>query len=76
FVQPDHLWRLNASYLPIPLLRRLAKEAPNGPWKEVAENTVKMVKASSPEGYVADWVGYRATGPKEGLFVVDPVKGD
>ena len=75
FVQPDHLWRLNPSYLPLPLLRRLAKEAPTGPWKEIAENTVKMVKASSPGGYVADWVGYRATGPQSGLFVVDPVKG-
>lgn len=76
FVQPDNLWRLNPSYLPLPLLRRLAKEEPNGPWKEVAENTVKMVKASSPHGYVADWVGYRATAPKAGLFVVDPIKGE
>ena len=76
FVQPDHLWRLNPSYLPLPLLRRLAKESPAGPWKEIAENTVKMIKASSPKGYVADWVGYRATGPKAGLFVVDPITGE
>jgi endoglucanase len=70
------LWRLNPSYLPLPLLRRLAKEAPTGPWKEIAENTVKMVSASSPKGFVADWIGYRATAPKAGLFVVDPVKGE
>lgn len=76
FVQPDHLWRLNPSYLPLPLLRRLAKESPRGPWKEIADNTVKMVKATSPEGYVADWVGYRATAPNSGLFVVDPIKGE
>jgi endoglucanase len=76
FIQPDHLWRLNPSYLPLPLLRRLAKESPSGPWKEIAENTVKMVSASSPKGYVADWIGYRATAPKAGLFVVDPVKGE
>lgn len=76
FVQPDHLWRLNPSYLPLPLLRRLAMQAPAGPWKEIAENTVKMVKASSPKGYVADWIGYRATGPNSGLFVVDPVNGE
>lgn len=76
FVQPDNLWRLNPSYLPLPLLRRLAKEAPNGPWKEIATNTVKMVKASSPKGYVADWIGYRATSPQAGLFVVDPIKGE
>jgi endoglucanase len=76
FVQPDHLWRLNPSYLPLPLLRRLAKEAPTGPWKEIAANSVKMVSASSPKGYVADWIGYRATAPQAGLFVVDPVKGE
>ncbi|EPN64545.1 endo-1,4-D-glucanase, partial [Pseudomonas syringae pv. actinidiae ICMP 19079] len=28
FVQPDHSWRLNASYLPVPLLRRLSREEP------------------------------------------------
>ncbi|MFW0758673.1 cellulose synthase complex periplasmic endoglucanase BcsZ [Pseudomonas sp. H11T01] len=76
FVQPDHLWRLNPSYLPLPLLRRLAKEAPAGPWKEIAENTVKMVRASSPRGFVADWIGYRGTSPHSGLFVIDPIKGE
>ncbi|MCX7080306.1 MAG: cellulose synthase complex periplasmic endoglucanase BcsZ, partial [Pseudomonas sp.] len=76
FVQPDHLWRLNPSYLPLPLLRRLAKEAPTGPWKEIAENTVKMVRASSPRGFVADWIGYRGTSPQSGLFVIDPIKGE
>ncbi|MHC8348099.1 cellulose synthase complex periplasmic endoglucanase BcsZ [Pseudomonas sp. RT4P38] len=76
FVQPDHLWRLNPSYLPLPLLRRLAKEVPTGPWKEIAENTVKMVRASSPKGFVADWIGYRGTAPQSGLFVIDPIKGE
>ncbi|GGJ29531.1 cellulose synthase complex periplasmic endoglucanase BcsZ [Pseudomonas avellanae] len=75
FVQPDHLWRLNASYLPVPLLRRLAKEEPAGPWKEIADNTAKLIDASSPKGFIADWVGYRGTSPKTGLFVVDPVTG-
>lgn len=76
FVQPDHLWRLNPSYLPVPLLRRLAKEAPTGPWKEIAENTVKMIRGSSPRGFIADWVGYRGTSPQSGLFVNDPIKGE
>jgi len=75
YVLPDHLWRLNPSYLPLPLLRRLAMEEPAGPWTEIALNSVKMIKAYSPQGYVADWVGYRATAPGAGLFVEDPVKG-
>ncbi|PBQ06038.1 endo-1,4-D-glucanase [Pseudomonas congelans] len=76
FVQPDHLWRLNASYLPIPLLRRLANETPGGPWKEIADNTAKLIDASSPKGFIADWVGYRGTSPKSGLFVIDPSTGE
>ncbi|MDU8574244.1 cellulose synthase complex periplasmic endoglucanase BcsZ [Pseudomonas syringae] len=76
FAQPDHLWRLNASYLPIPLIRRLAKEAPGGSWKEIADNTAKLIDASSPKGFIADWVGYRGTSPKSGLFVVDPSTGE
>ncbi|MCD4531175.1 cellulase [Pseudomonas sp. C3-2018] len=75
FVQPDHLWRLNPSYLPRPLLQRLAKEQPKGPWKEIADNTVKLIRSASPKGYVADWVGYRGTSAQSGLFVIDPVKG-
>lgn len=75
FVQPDHLWRLNPSYLPRPLLQRLAKEQPKGPWKEIADNTVKLIRGSSPRGYVADWVGYRGTSAQSGLFVIDPIKG-
>jgi endoglucanase len=76
FAQPDHLWRLNPSYLPVPVLRRLAKEAPGGPWTQIANNTRRLIDASSPKGFIADWVGYRGTAPAAGLFVVDPIKGE
>jgi len=76
FALPDHLWRLNASYLPLPLLRRLAKQVPGGPWQEIAGNTVKLIRASARRGYIADWVAYRGTSPQSGLFVTDPVNGD
>lgn len=76
FVQPEHLWRLNPSYLPVPLLRRLAKEAPKGPWAQIAANTGRMIESSSPKGFIADWIGYRGTSPTSGLFVADPVTGE
>ncbi|MGV8916708.1 MAG: cellulose synthase complex periplasmic endoglucanase BcsZ [Pseudomonas sp.] len=77
FNLPDHLWRLNPSYMPLPLMRRFDKETPSGPWQEVAENTVKLVSdaRTNPKGYVADWVGYRGTAKDSGLFVTDPVTG-
>jgi endoglucanase len=75
FVQPNALWRLNPSYLPLPLLRRLAKEAPSGPWQAIANNTATMIAQSSPHGFVADWVGYQGTSAQSGVFVSDPING-
>jgi len=54
----DGLWRLNPSYLPLPLLRRLAVADPNGPWKGIAVSTVRLVRAASPHGFVPDWIGW------------------
>ncbi|MGF6330885.1 endo-1,4-beta-D-glucanase Y [Pseudomonas sp. BS3782 TE3695] len=76
FVQPDALWRLNPSYLPLPLLRRLAKEAPSGPWQAIAHNTATMIAQSSRHGFVADWVGYQGTSAQSGAFTSDPIHGD
>ncbi|MEI2414856.1 cellulose synthase complex periplasmic endoglucanase BcsZ [Orrella sp. JC864] len=71
-------WRLNPSYLPLFQLRRLALEQPQGPWSEIAANTVRMIQAlGAPQGFVPDWVAYQAdfagTG---GQFVADEDKGD
>lgn len=80
FIKPDpaapNQWQLNPSYLPIPILRRFAEVDPQGPWVNIAKNTVTMIKAVSHNGFVADWVTYRATGPDTGEFIVDPIKGD
>ena len=76
FVQPDHLWRLNPSYLPLPVLRRLTRFDPAGPWQAIVENTVRLLEHSGAYGFAADWVGYRATSEQGGIFVVDPFNGD
>lgn len=74
YIHPDHLWRLNPSYLPIFQLRRLSKERPNGPWKDIAQNTARLIGDPNinPEGFVANWVAYRGTGSAKGMFVLDP----
>lgn len=76
FVQPDHLWRLNPSYMPMPLLRRLAQAEPTGPWQAIAQNTARLLAHAGPRGFAADWVGYRGVSATSGLFVDDPFKGD
>ena len=70
------LWRLNPSYLPVPVLRRLAVFDPSGPWREITHNTVRLLRESTPFAYIADWVAWQQTGPAEGRFVADPQFGD
>lgn len=50
--------RLNPSYLPVQLFRAFAKEDPSGPWREVIDNNLKLLKALSPKGFAPDWAGY------------------
>lgn len=68
----DDVWRLNPSYMPLPLLRVAAALSPAGPWEQIAVNTVTLLQAVSPKGLTPDWVAYRSG---EG-FVTDPAKGD
>jgi endoglucanase len=63
--------RVNPSYLPLPVLRALAKAQPGGPWSKLADNAYQLVKTTAPQGFVPDWAAWRA-----GQFVVDPKSGD
>ncbi|MBB5499271.1 cellulose synthase complex periplasmic endoglucanase BcsZ [Paraburkholderia sp. MM5384-R2] len=63
--------RLNPSYLPLPVLRALAHEVPDGPWAKLADNAYQFVKTVSPQGFAPDWAGWQ-----NGRFVVDPKNGD
>lgn len=78
--KPDGVrtWRLNASYLPVPVLRRLAAFDRNGPWGALATQTPKFIEAVAKQGIVPDWSAYRAggTGGDASGFITDPAKGD
>ncbi|MGF6300518.1 endo-1,4-beta-D-glucanase Y [Paraburkholderia sp. WC7.3d] len=63
--------RLNPSYLPLPVLRALAHEVPDGPWAKLADNALQFVKTVSPHGFAPDWAAWQ-----NGQFVVDPNNGD
>ncbi|MFG3691925.1 cellulose synthase complex periplasmic endoglucanase BcsZ [Stutzerimonas stutzeri] len=71
----ERLWRLNPSYQPLPVLRRLAAEQPAGPWAEIAANNTRLLPRTAPHGFAPDWVGYRATEADIGTFETDPYKG-
>ena len=76
FALDNQVWRVNPSYLPVPVLRGLANGDKLGPWNELADNTARMLEQISPRGLVADWVGYQALSANGGHYVIDPVKGD
>jgi endo-1,4-beta-D-glucanase Y len=60
FLENGHA-RLNASYLPLQLLRRFTEVDPHGPWEAMAASTLNLVRASSPNGFVPDWSGWSAS---------------
>lgn len=76
FAQANALWRLNPSYMPIPVVRRLADVSPAAGWNDIAANTVKMIEATAPKGFSPDWLAYQGAGADRGAFISDPLKGD
>ncbi|EIF33523.1 endoglucanase Y [Burkholderia sp. Ch1-1] len=63
--------RLNPSYLPLPVLRALAHEMPNGPWGKLADSAYRLIRTTAPQGFAPDWAAWQ-----NGQFVVDPKNGD
>ena len=53
-------WVLNPSYLPLPVLVRLAAVDPAGPWRGIAERLPQFLEQSGRNGYAMDWVSYNA----------------
>ena len=71
FSLPGGGWRINPSYLPLPVLRGLAEEAPRGPWRGLMRSTLVMFDAVTPHRLAPDWaVVYPGTG-----FRLDAVTG-
>lgn len=58
-------WKLNLSYLPLQVLRALAREVPSGPWSALARTTVTLIEAATPQLLVPDWVVVRPDGTIE-----------
>src|SRR5258707_645779 len=52
-------WRLNASYVPIEVLRALERSSDERQWAAVLESSQRVIAASAPRGFAADWVLYR-----------------
>lgn len=56
---PD-LWRLNPSYVPLPVMRRLAAVlGEDSSWKTLVETSARLIVTTAPKGFSPDWVAYQ-----------------
>lgn len=60
FVEGDSRWKLNPSYLPIQLLRKLAVVCPNGPWADLIQSQFNLLASLSRRHAIADWVVFNS----------------
>lgn len=68
---PDR-WRLNPSYAPVPLLRRLSVLTGQSQWEEMVEPTLRLMVETAPHGVSPEWAiwdahGWQADLQTEGL---------
>lgn len=62
FAPAKNQFRLNPSYLPPQLLRRLSEVDPRGPWAAIHDRIPALWRGSRVGGFVADWTGWTASG--------------
>lgn len=65
-------WRLNPSYLPLPLLRKLARIDSGGPWQAMIGATQQLLVQSTQQGFAPDWLTYDA---RRGVSVDEQTHG-
>jgi len=53
-------WRLNPSYVPMPLMRRMAGLFPQTEWPAMAAPALRLQLESAPFGHAPDWVVWDA----------------
>jgi endoglucanase len=59
FQLPDDIYRLNPSYYPIQVMRRMAALYPDTEWDQVVTASINALLRSSEKGYSPDWVLYK-----------------
>lgn len=69
FHEASDLWRLNPSYVPLQLVRRLAAHYPQSGWRQLVPTSIELIVRSAPLGFAPEWIAYKANAG----FQTDPV---
>ena len=56
------VYRLNPSYLPIQLMRRMAAFTGQPEWRQLTTSSIDVIVRSAPRGFAPDWVQVKADG--------------
>ncbi|WP_316154689.1 cellulose synthase complex periplasmic endoglucanase BcsZ [Cupriavidus sp. BIC8F] len=60
FKLSEHRWRLNPSYVPMQVMRRLATLLPDEPaWQQLVASSARLMLDTAPRGFAPDWVEYQ-----------------
>lgn len=59
FQLPDDVYRLNPSYYPIQIMRRIAALNPDTEWDQIVTASINALLRSGEHGYSPDWVLYK-----------------
>ena len=57
----EQRWRLNASYLPLPVIRGIGLHSGDERWGKIQRSSRQIIVSSSPHGFAADWIQYRTS---------------
>lgn len=60
FHEASDLWRLNPSYVPLQLVRRLAAHYPQSDWRRLVPTSIELIVRSAPLGFAPEWIAYKA----------------
>lgn len=61
FTMGERHWRLNPSYVPLQVMRRLAALQPGEPaWQQLVDSSARLMLDTAPRGFSPDWVEYEA----------------
>ncbi|MGA8596428.1 MAG: cellulose synthase complex periplasmic endoglucanase BcsZ [Bryobacteraceae bacterium] len=66
FTNADGSFELNPSYVPVQLLLGIGDALRDQAWRNIAANVPKLLRGSSPSGFILDWIAFRA---KDGFSV-------
>jgi endo-1,4-beta-D-glucanase Y len=60
FMPAKDRWRLNPSYVPLQVLRRLHANDPDAGWGALLPSAQMLITGSAPQGFAPDWVQFEA----------------